>query len=278
MSVENNVLAAQRLSIPEIRARKGQVPLVCLTAYSYPMAKMLDPLVDIILVGDSLGMVLYGMPSTLGVTLEMMIAHGKAVTKGASRSLVVVDMPFASYQESPEQAFRNAARIMAETNCAAVKLEGGSEMAETVAFLTARGVPVLGHVGLLPQSVNQLGGYKARGRSEQEATSIMKAALDFAEAGAFALVLEGVMEDVANDITAQTPVPIIGIGASAACDGQILVSEDMLGLFQGFKPRFVRRYADLAREAERAVEQYAKDVKNRQFPDSEHVFRKKKAS
>ena len=203
---------SKRLSIPEFAARKGAEPLVCLTAYTTPMAQRLDGHVDLLMVGDSLGMVLYGFDSTLPVTLDMMIQHGAAVCRGSRTSLVVVDMPFGSYQESPEQAFRSAARIMKETGCQAVKLEGGRDLADTVSFLVKRGVPVMGHVGLMPQSVNTLGGYRARGRGDQEAAGVMADAIAIAEAGAFSIVLEGVMEQIAQAVTARVPVPIIGIG------------------------------------------------------------------
>lgn len=268
----SHVAAARALTVADIRARKGRAPLVCLTASSAPLALLLDPVCDLLLVGDSLGMVVYGQPSTLGVDLDTMLRHGRAVAAQARHALVVVDMPFGSYQESPAQAFRNAARAMSETGCAAVKLEGGSVMAETVAFLTSRGVPVLGHVGLQPQSVNALGGYGARGRAAEEAAAIEADARAIAEAGAFAVVVEGVVEPLARRITAAVDVPTIGIGASPACDGQILVAEDMLGLFEGFRPRFVRRYADLAGIVREAVQAYAEDVRARRFPAQEHLY------
>ncbi len=263
-----------RITVPALRARKGKgaEPLVALTAYSAPMARMLDPHVDILMVGDSMGMVLYGLPSTLSVTLEMMIAHGAAVVRGSEKACVVVDMPFGSYQESPAQAFANAARVLAETGAQAVKLETGTEMAETVRFLTERGIPVMAHIGLKPQSVNMSGGYRARGRNEDEAKRIFADAGAVTDAGAFALLVEGTMELVAQQITAAVPVPTIGIGASAACDGQVLVSEDLLGLFQDFTPRFVKRYADLGTEIEKAAETFAADVRARRFPGPEHCF------
>ncbi|HVZ00273.1 MAG TPA: 3-methyl-2-oxobutanoate hydroxymethyltransferase, partial [Dongiaceae bacterium] len=228
-----------RISVPDVVAHKGQVPIVCLTAYTAPMARMLDPHVDVLLVGDSLGMVLYGFDSTIPVTLDMMCQHGAAVVRGSTRALVVVDMPFGSYQESPAQAFRNAARIIKETGCQAVKLEGGRAMAPTVQFLVERGIPVVGHIGLMPQSINTMGGYRARGRGDSEAASVMNDAIAIAEAGAFAIVVEGVMEQLAEAITNRVTALTIGIGASASCDGQVLVSEDILGLFADFKPRFV---------------------------------------
>lgn len=261
----------KRISVTDIRARKGGEPIVCLTAYTTPVAERLDPIVDLILVGDSVGMVLYGFESTLPVTLEMMIAHGAAVRRGAKAACLVVDLPFGSYQESPEIAFRAAARVMAETGCSAVKLEGGQEMAPTIAFLTARGVPVMGHVGLMPQSVNT-GGYRARGQDRKQAEQIKADAAAVAEAGAFAIVLEGVVESLAREITATLPVPTIGIGASPACDGQVLVTDDLVGLFSGFKPKFVKRYAEVGDEIARAAAAYADDVRARRFPAPEHTF------
>ena len=258
-------------TVPDITARKGGVPLVCLTAYTTPVAALADAHCDIVLVGDSVGMVLHGLPSTLEVTMEMMILHGKAVRRGVKNALMVVDMPFGSYEESPAQAFRNAARLMAETGCAAIKLEGGETMRETVSYLTARGIPVIGHVGLTPQAVNALGGYRVQGRGEA-AERIRRDALAVAEAGAFSVVLEKVTESLARKITSELPVPTIGIGASPACDGQILVVDDMLGMFTEFKPRFVKRYADLGRAADEAISAYANDVRERAFPDESHVF------
>lgn len=262
-------------TVPDLRGMKG-TPQVWLTAYTTPMARALDPHCDVLLVGDSLGMVLYGLPSTLAVTLDMMIAHGAAVARGASRACVVVDMPFGSYQESPAQAFRNAARILADTGCQAVKLEGGVEMAETIRFLTARGVPVCGHVGLMPQQVNVAGGFRATGRTDDEAARITADAEAVAGAGAFAVVVEGTLEPVAAAITRQIDIPTIGIGASAECDGQVLVIDDLLGTFNDFTPRFVKRYAELGAEIGRAAASYASDVRARRFPAAEHTFRKKK--
>jgi 3-methyl-2-oxobutanoate hydroxymethyltransferase len=261
-----------RISVPDIRARKGGEPIVSLTAYSAPMAGFLDPYVDVFIVGDSLGMVFYGMDSTLGVTLDMMIAHGAAVVRGSKRACVVVDMPFGSYQESPAQAFRNAALVLQRTGCAAIKLEGGAEMAETVRFLVERGIPVMGHVGLMPQSVNRLGGYRARGRGRAEAKHIIADARAIADAGAFSIVVEGVVEPLAREITGAVAVPTIGIGASADCDGQVLVTEDMLGLFTEFTPKFVRRYADLGIAVADAAREYADDVRARRFPGPENCF------
>lgn len=262
----------KRISVPEIAARKGQEPVVVLTAYSVSMATLLDDHCDCLLVGDSLGMVLYGLDSTLPVTLDMMINHGAAVVRGSSKACVVVDLPWASYQESPAQAFRNAARVLAETGASAVKLEGGEEMAETVEFLVRRGIPVMGHVGLTPQAVNALGGYRARGRSDAEQAKILGDARAIAEAGAFAIVVEGVVEPLARQITEQVPVVTIGIGASAACDGQVLVTDDMLGLFAGFTPKFVKRYAEIGEQVSQAAASYAADVRARAFPEAAHVF------
>ena len=263
---------AKRITVPQLFARKGGEPIVCLTAYTAPMAHFLDSHVDVLLVGDSLGMVVYGFDSTLPVTLDMMIAHGAAVARGAAHACVVVDMPFASYQESPVQAYRNAARVMVETGCAAVKLEGGVEMAETVAFLASRNIPVMGHIGLMPQSVHAQGGYRIQGRDEEGAARVMADARAIDAAGAFSMVIEGTTEPVARAVTQAVKAPTIGIGASAACDGQVLVTEDMLGLFAAFKPSFVKRYAELGREVEAAAEAYARDVRARRFPGPEHVF------
>jgi 3-methyl-2-oxobutanoate hydroxymethyltransferase len=261
----------KRLTIPAIRNRKGKDPVVMLTAYTTRMAQLLDPHCDVLLVGDSLGQVIYGLPSTLPVTLDMMIAHGAAVVRGSYHSLVIVDMPFGSYEASPERAFESAARVLAETGAAGVKLEGGTAMAPVVEFLTRRGIPVMGHIGLTPQSVNALGGYGARGRSNAEHASILDDARAIADAGAFGMVAEGVVEGLANEITAAVTVPVIGIGASAQCDGQVLVTEDMLGLFER-TPRFVKRYDDLAGRISAAVATYAAEVRARDFPGAEQVY------
>jgi 3-methyl-2-oxobutanoate hydroxymethyltransferase len=268
----SHVSRTRGMTVAGFRRRKGGEPLVCLTAYTTPMARLLDPHCDLLLVGDSLGMVVYGLASTIPVTLEMMIAHGGAVMRGASRSLVIVDLPFGSYQESPAQAFRSAARVMSATGCAGVKVEGGAAMAETIRFLVERGVPVFGHVGLQPQSVHSYGGYGARGKVEEEADRIVADARAVADAGAFAMVVEGVIEPLARRITEAVPVPTIGIGASAACDGQILVCDDLLGLFGDFRPKFVKQYAQLARTIEEAVAGYAGDVRARRFPGPEQVY------
>jgi 3-methyl-2-oxobutanoate hydroxymethyltransferase len=267
----------RRQTATAIRARKGGEPIVCLTAYTAPMAHWLDPHVDLLMVGDSLGMVLYGFDSTLPVTLDMMIAHGGAVVRGSERAFVVVDMPFGSYQESPSQGFRSAARVMAESGCGGVKLEGGVEMAETVAFLTSRGIPVMGHVGLTPQSVNSLGGYRSRGHDQAEAARILADAKAIAEAGAFSLVVEGTVEPLARRISEAIAIPTIGIGASPACDGQVLVTDDLLGLFAEFTPKFVKRYAELGEAVASAAASYAADVRARRFPGPEHCFQPRKA-
>ncbi|KPD13346.1 3-methyl-2-oxobutanoate hydroxymethyltransferase [Phaeobacter sp. 11ANDIMAR09] len=259
------------ITASDILAQKGKTPIVSLTAYTTPMAQMMDEHCDFVLVGDSVGMVLHGLPSTLGVTMEMMILHGAAVARGLSRAMLVIDMPFGSYEESPQQAFGNAARLMRETNAAAVKLEGGVEMATTIRFLVERGIPVMAHVGLTPQSINTLGGYKVQGRDEA-ATVVLAGALAVAEAGAFAVVLEKVPQSLADEITAAVPIPTIGIGASAGCDGQVLVVDDMLGLFTAFKAKFVKRYGKLGQEAEAAIAAYAAEVRAREFPAPEHVF------
>jgi len=261
----------KRLTIPAIRNRKGKDPLVMLTAYTVRMAQLLDAHCDILLVGDSLGQVIYGLPSTLPVTLDMMIAHGAAVVRGSYHAVVLIDMPFGSYEASPEQAFASASRVMAQTGAAGVKMEGGEAMAPTVKFLSERGIPVMGHVGLTPQAVNALGGYGARGRTNAEHARIIADARAIADAGAFAIVAEGVVETLANTITAEVSVPVIGIGASNQCDGQVLVTEDMLGMFER-TARFVKRYDDLAGRISAAVETYAAEVKSRAFPGPEQVY------
>jgi 3-methyl-2-oxobutanoate hydroxymethyltransferase len=256
---------------PDIRAMKGRQPVVVLTAYTTPVARLVDGHCDVVLVGDSLGMVLHGLPSTLGVTMEMMILHGRAVVRGTQKAMPVIDMPFGSYEESPEQAFRNASRLMAETGAPAVKLEGGVHMAETIAFLSRRGVPVMAHVGLTPQSVNTFGGYKVVGRGA-EAEKLMADAQAIEAAGAFSVVLEKVPAGLAGRITAALAIPTIGIGAGVDCDGQVLVVDDMLGLFTDFRPKFVKRYAELGREADAAIAAYAAEVRARSFPAPEHAF------
>jgi 3-methyl-2-oxobutanoate hydroxymethyltransferase len=265
-------IKTRRRTSRDIRLMKGQTPIVVLTAYTAPMARMLDEHVDVLLVGDSLGMVVYGMDTTLAVTLEMMIAHGQAVVRGSRKSLVIVDLPFASYQESKEQAYRACARVMAETGAGGVKLEGGAEMADTVRFLTERGVPVMGHVGLKPQSVNVLGGFRAQGRNDDEAAQVMADAEAVAAAGAFSLVIEGTVEPVSRAVTEALTIPTIGIGASPLCDGQVLVTEDILGLAGDISPKFVKRYASLAGEVEKAAAAYAAEVRSRIFPGPEHCY------
>jgi 3-methyl-2-oxobutanoate hydroxymethyltransferase len=264
----------RRLTVPKIQEMKGGEPIVMLTAYTARMAQLLDPHCDLLLVGDSLGQVIYGLPSTISVTLEMMCAHGAAVVRGSWHAVVAIDMPFGCYEQSPEQAFANASRVLKETGAAAVKLEGGEAMAETVAFLVRRGIPVIGHVGLTPQAVNALGGYRARGRDDAERAKILADAKAVAEAGCFALVLEGVMEEIANEATRAVACPTIGIGASAQCDGQVLVTEDMLGLFER-TPRFVKRYDDLASRIGEAAATYAGEVRARSFPTEDQIYRPK---
>lgn len=261
----------KRLTIPAIRAAKGKTPLVMLTAYTVRMAQLMDAHCDMLLVGDSLGQVIYGLPSTVPVTLDMMAAHGAAVVRGSYHSLVVIDLPFGSYEASPQQAFESAAMLLKATGAAAVKLEGGTAMAETVAFLSQRGIPVMGHVGLTPQAVNQLGGYGARGRSAAEAEKIVADAVAVADAGAFAVVIEGVVEPIAVEITKRIACPTIGIGASAQCDGQVLVAEDMLGLFER-TPRFVKTFDDMAGHIAKAVTTYADEVRTRTFPGQAQLY------
>ncbi len=256
---------------PDITARKGQVPLVVLTAYTTPMARLVDAHCDMALVGDSLGMVMHGLPSTLGVTLEMMILHGQAVMRGLSKAMCVIDLPFGAYERSPEQAFDASVRLIRETGAPAVKLEGGVHMASTIAFLTRRGIPVMAHIGLTPQAVNTLGGYKVVGRAE-EADRVMEDARAVEAAGAFAVVLEKVPVGLAARVTQSLTIPTIGIGAGAQCDGQVLVVDDMLGLFTEFRPKFVKRYADLGQTAAEAIAAFAEDVRARRFPGPEHGF------
>jgi 3-methyl-2-oxobutanoate hydroxymethyltransferase len=268
----------KRTTVPAILARKANgattEPIVMLTAYTMRMAQLLDPHCDMLLVGDSLGQVIYGLPSTIPVTMDMMCAHGAAVVRGSWHALVTVDMPFGSYEGSPDQAFDSAACIMKETGCAAVKLEGGEVMAPTIRFLVERGIPVIGHVGLTPQAVNVLGGYGARGKSKSEAAKILGDAKAVADAGAFCIVVEGVMEQIATDIAHAVAPPVIGIGASADCDGQVLVTDDMLGMFER-TPRFVKRYDDLAARIGEAAATYAAEVRERRFPTGDQTYRPK---
>jgi 3-methyl-2-oxobutanoate hydroxymethyltransferase len=268
VSTQNDI---KRLTAPDVRARKGAEPIVCLTSYHAHTARLVDRYCDVILVGDSLGMVMHGFETTVPVTLDMMILQGHAVMRGSQRALVVVDMPFGSYEQSKEQAFASCARVMKETLCGAVKLEGGRRMAETVAFLVERGVPVMGHVGLTPQSINTIGSLRAQGRDQDHWAPIEADAKAVAEAGAFAVVIEAVAEPLGRRITEQVAIPTIGIGASAACDGQILVLEDMLGLSPRV-PKFVKRYGQLGPGIEAAISDYAKEVRSRAFPGPEHVY------
>ena len=263
--------AVKRMAAPDIAARKGKTPIVCLTAYTAPMAEILDDHCDLMLVGDSVGMVVHGLPNTVGVTLEMMILHGQAVMRAAKRAMVVVDMPFGSYEASPEAAYANAARIMKETGAQAVKVESGPTVVATIEYMVKRGIPVMGHVGLRPQAVLVDGGFKAKGRSNEERSRILEEARGASEAGAFAVVVEGVAEGLAREITETIEAPTIGIGASAGCDGQILVTDDMLGLFD-WTPKFVRRYGDLRGEIGKAVAAYADDVRNRRFPGPAEIY------
>jgi len=262
----------RRTTVPQIAARKGGEPIVSLTSYHAHTAAIVDRHADFILVGDSLGMVMHGMETTVGVPLDLMIMHGRAVVRGTKKALIVVDMPFGSYEESPNMAFRNAAKIMKETGCGAVKLEGGKRMAETIRFLVERGIPVMAHTGLTPQSSHVMGGFKTQGREAESWAEHEADAAAVAEAGAFALVLEGMVEPLAARITKQVPIPTIGIGASVECDGQILVLEDMLGL-NPRPPKFVKVYGDLLNQIETAVERYAEDVRGRTFPTDDEVYR-----
>ena len=272
MSVQSDI---KRLTAPDIRARKGGEPIVVLTSYHAHTAALADKYCDAILVGDSLGMVMHGLESTVPVTLEMMILQGQAVMRGSKGALIVVDMPFGSYEASREQAFMSAARVLKDTGCGAVKLEGGRRMAETIAFLTERGVPVMGHVGLTPQSINALGSFRAQGRDEADWAAIEDDALAVAQAGAFSVVIEAVAEPLARKITQVVEIPTIGIGASAACDGQVLVMEDMLGLSPRV-PKFVKRYGDLGPGIDKAIATYAAEVRSRAFPGPEHIYPMKK--
>ncbi len=272
MSAQNYV---KRMTAPDITARKGGEPIVCLTAYDAPTAAILDEHCDLLLVGDSVGMVVHGLTSTVGVTLDMMILHGQAVMRGSHKALVVVDLPFGSYEDSVETAFRSASRVMMETGCQAVKIESGSYAAETVRYLVERGIPVMSHVGLRPQSMHVLGGFKARGRTQSVADEIIENAKAAAKAGSFAVVVEGVSEDIANQVTKEVDIPTIGIGASAQCDGQILVTPDMCGLFDRV-PKFVHKFADQKGLLEKAVTDYAAGVRSREFPGEANIYRFKK--
>lgn len=269
-----STIVPQRLTPSDIRARKNAPePLVCLTAYTAPMAQLLDPHCDVLLVGDSIGMALYGMENTLGVTLEMLIAHGQAVMRKARRSCVLIDLPYGTYEDSPQQAYQSALRLMTETGCDGVKLEGGREMVETIGFLSSQGLPVMAHIGLKPQSVVKEGGYKIKGKTEEEAEALLEDARAVEAAGAFAILIEGTVEPVACTITQSVSIPTIGIGASSACDGQILVTEDLLGLTVDHTPKFVKTYANLGAIITEAVSSYAADVRARSFPSENHVYK-----
>jgi 3-methyl-2-oxobutanoate hydroxymethyltransferase len=264
-------VAASRITAPQIRARKGGEKLVCLTAYTAPVAALLDPHADLLLVGDSLGMVVHGLPSTVGVTLDMMILHGQAVMRGSSRALVVVDLPFGTYEADPATAYRSAVRVMRETGCQAVKIEACAGAAEIIAFLVGRGIPVIGHVGLRPQAANVDGGFKAKGRTDAERQAVLAEARAADQAGAFAIVIEGVAASLADEITDAVGAPTIGIGASPRCDGQILVTDDMLGLFD-WTPKFVRRYGDMRALIAEAAAAYAADVRAQRFPAQAELY------
>jgi 3-methyl-2-oxobutanoate hydroxymethyltransferase len=260
-----------RLTAADIRRRKGGDPIVMLTAYSARMAELLDRHCDVLLVGDSLGQVVYGLATTLSVTLEMMAAHGEAVVRGSRKALVTIDLPFRSYEEGPEQAFRSASWLLEKTGAGAVKLEGGVEQSRTVSFLSARGIPVMGHVGLTPQSIHTLGSYRARGRNNQDFSSILEDARVLDQAGAFGIVIEAVVEALACSITETVECPTIGIGGSLTCDGQVLVVDDMLGLTEN-TARFVKRFDDLAGRIDTAVSAYAASVRNRSFPGPDNLY------
>ena len=275
MSAHSQNISAQslvkRVSVRDIRASKGKAPLVCLTAYTAPMAEILDPHCDILLVGDSVGMVVHGLPNTIGVTMEMMVLHAQAVMRTAKHALVVVDMPFGSYEGGPQQAYQNAVHLLKTTGAQAVKLESGPTVADSIRFLADRGIPVMGHVGLRPQAVNAEGGFRAKGRTNEERDRVLTEARETDAAGAFAIVVEGVAEDLAAEVTRVVDAPTIGIGASSACDGQVLVTDDMLGLFE-WTPKFVRHYADLRHQIAEAAGAYAKDVRARAFPAQEETY------
>jgi 3-methyl-2-oxobutanoate hydroxymethyltransferase len=268
MSVQDEI---RRLTAPDIRARKGGEPIVCLTSYHAHTARLVDRYCDVILVGDSLGMVMHGLETTVPVTLDMMILQGHAVMRGSKRALVVIDMPFGSYEASREQAFASCARVLKETGCGAVKLEGGRRMAETIRFLVERGVPVMAHIGLTPQSINTIGSFRAQGRDEADWAPIEDDGVAVSEAGAFSVVIEAVAEPLARRISGRIPIPTVGIGASPACDGQVLVLEDMLGLSPRV-PKFVKRFGDLGPGIEAAIRGYAEDVRARRFPGPDHVY------
>lgn len=266
----------KRISIPDLRGMKAKTKIVMLTAYTKPMAQLIDAHCDVLLVGDSLGMVVYGLDSTLGVSLDTMIAHTQAVMRGSSHACVLLDMPFGSYQESKEQAYRNCARAMAESGAQGLKLEGGAELVETVEFLVARGIPIMPHIGLMPQRVNEMGGFKAQGREEDAEKKWTTIAKDFESAGAFGVLIEGTVEPVARAVAEALTVPLIGIGASPSCDGQVLVTEDILGMFPDFTPKFAKRYVEMGSQVSEAAAAYAKEVRSGEFPSLGHCFGVKK--
>ena len=269
-------MPSPRKTTTDITAQKNtHTPLVCLTAYTAPTAKILDKHCDLLLVGDSLGMALYGMENTLGVTLDIMINHGKAVMRVAKNACVVVDMPFGTYEQTPETAYQNALRVITETGCDAVKLEGGQDIASTIAYITERNIPVMAHIGLQPQSVLKDGGYKIKGRTNEEVSQLLDDAKAVEKSGAFSVVIEGTIDTVAQNITQSIDIPTIGIGASVACDGQILVTDDMLGLITDHTPKFVKKYAQIAQDIDQAVSNYAAEVKSRVFPDENYTYKAK---
>ncbi len=259
-------------STANILQKKNREKIICLTAYTFPMAKIIDEYCDIILVGDSLGMTIYGFKDTLDVTLDMMINHGKAVMKAVKKSFVVVDLPFGTYENSKEQALESAKKVIAETGCNAIKIETSRELVPTVKFLVQNNINVMAHVGLMPQHVREIGGYRYQGRDEESAREILETSRLIEEAGAFCLVIEAVPEKLASEISAVLKIPTIGIGASAECDGQVLVIDDLLGINQEFKPRFVKHYANIALQIANAAQQFSQDVKNKQFPASENLL------
>lgn len=262
----------KRNNIIDIKNKKGKEPITCISAYTYPIAQIIDEFCDIILVGDSLGMTIYGMKNTLDVSVEMMMNHGKAVTNATKNALIIVDIPFGSYEKSKEQAFENAAKIISQTGCDAVKIEMSEDLVETISFLNNRGIPTVAHVGLTPQHVNRLGGFKIQGRDKKSANQILDLAIACQEAGAFLLVIEGVIEKVASQVTKELEIPVIGIGASIDCDGQVLVIDDIIGIKQEYSPKFVKNYANLSNEIRRCASEFSNEVKSKKFPKSEHCF------
>ncbi len=275
MTQNENTTEIQRVSLADVMASKNKTPLVCLTAYTTPMAKIIDQYCDVILVGDSLGMVVYGMDNTLGVTMDMMINHGKAVMRGAKHAFVIVDMPYGSYEESPQQALQNARKIIGETGAQALKLEGGADMAETIKLLHEHDIPVMAHIGLKPQHVEKEGGYRVKGKTNEQISDLINDALQAEKAGAFSLLIEGTIEDVAENITNSVSIPTVGIGASPACDGQILVIDDMLGMIREHRPKFAKLYANIGDQIEDAAKTYAEEVQARTFPSAEFTYHTK---